>query len=111
MVGVGEASPDVVVNSKNECTHVFGAGSKRSFVFLFSKRKNQRAFVRFLVKLGCVGVGFVCLSIMGRVIMGRYLMVFWFRIQRRLGFSIFQSIRRSLIQWSRAGSLRAEAFK
>ncbi len=44
--------PTVVINSKNECTHVFGARSKRSFVFLFSKRKNQRAFVRFLVKLG-----------------------------------------------------------
>ena len=43
--------PNVVVNSKNECTNVFGARSKRSFVFMFSKRKNQRAFVRFLAKL------------------------------------------------------------
>jgi len=30
---------------------VFGARSQRSFVFLFSKRKNQKAFVRFLEKL------------------------------------------------------------
>lgn len=44
--------PIVVVNSKNECTNVFGARSKRSFVFIFSKRKNQKTFVRFLVKLG-----------------------------------------------------------
>lgn len=43
--------PEVVINSKNECTNVFGARSKRSFVFLFSKRKNQRAFVKFLEKL------------------------------------------------------------
>lgn len=43
--------PVVVVNSKNECTSVFGARSKHSFVFMFSKRKNQRAFVRFLEKL------------------------------------------------------------
>lgn len=39
------------MNSKNECTNVFGARSKRSFVFLFSKKKNQKAFVRFLEKL------------------------------------------------------------
>jgi transposase len=30
---------------------VFGARSQRSFVFLFSKKKNQKAFVRFLEKL------------------------------------------------------------
>jgi hypothetical protein len=51
-----------------------------------------------------VGVRSVCLLIMGRVIMGRYWMVFCVRIQRCLGFSIFQSILRRLIQWSRAGS-------
>jgi transposase len=30
---------------------VFGARSKRSFVFLFSKHKNQVSFVRFLEKV------------------------------------------------------------
>lgn len=30
---------------------MFGARSQRSFVFLFSKKKNQKAFVRFLDKL------------------------------------------------------------
>ena len=45
------AHPVVVVNSKNECTNVFGARSKRSFVFKFSKKKNQKAFVCFLEKL------------------------------------------------------------
>ena len=43
--------PTVIVNSKNECTNVFGARSQRSFVFLFSKRKNQKAFASFLEKL------------------------------------------------------------
>jgi hypothetical protein len=43
--------PTVVVNSKNECTNVFGARSVRSFVFLFSEKKNQKVFVWFLGKL------------------------------------------------------------
>ena len=43
--------PTVIVNSKNECTNVFGARSQRSFVFLFSKKKNQNAFIKFLEKL------------------------------------------------------------
>lgn len=43
--------PEVVISSKNECTNVFGARSLCSFVFSFSKRKNQRSFVRFLEKL------------------------------------------------------------
>ena len=42
--------PTVIVNSKNECTNVFGARSVCSFVFLFSE-KNQNAFVKFLDKL------------------------------------------------------------
>lgn len=54
--------PVVVVNSKNECTNVFGARSKRSFVFAFSKKKNQRAFVRFLEKL-LMRWGRVCLFV------------------------------------------------
>jgi len=56
------AHPVVVVNSKNECTHVFGARSKRSFVFKFSKKKNQKAFVRFLAKL-LLRWGRVCLFV------------------------------------------------
>lgn len=31
--------------------HVFGARSRRAFVFHFSKKKNQRVYVRFLGKL------------------------------------------------------------
>ena len=52
----------MVVSSKNECTNVFGARSKRSFVFSFSKRKNQKAFVRFLEKL-LLRWGRVCLFV------------------------------------------------
>jgi transposase len=52
----------MIVNSKNECTNVFGARSKCSFVFSFSKRKNQRAFVRFLEKL-LMRWGRVCLFV------------------------------------------------
>lgn len=45
------SSPVVKINSKNKCTNVFGARSKRSFVFTFSKRKKQRDFIRFSEKL------------------------------------------------------------
>ncbi len=45
------SSPVVKINSKNQCTNVFGARSKRSFVFSFSKRKRQKDFVRFGTKL------------------------------------------------------------
>jgi len=40
--------PVVVISSKNKCTNVFGARSKSAFVFAFSKKKNQRSFVKFL---------------------------------------------------------------
>jgi transposase len=43
--------PIVIINSKNKCTNVFGARSRYSFVFAFSKRKNQKSFVKFLNKL------------------------------------------------------------
>lgn len=43
--------PVVVMNSKNECTNVFGARSRYSFVFIFAQRKNQKTFVKFLNKL------------------------------------------------------------
>jgi len=56
------AHPVVVVNSKNECTNVFGARSKRSFVFGFSRKKNQKSFVRFLGKL-LLRWGRVCLFV------------------------------------------------
>jgi transposase len=54
--------PVVTVNSKNECTNVFGARSVGSFAFMFSERKNQKAFVRFLVKLE-LRWGRVCLFV------------------------------------------------
>ena len=37
-----------MIHQANKCINVFGARSKKSFVFLFSKRKKQRDFVRFL---------------------------------------------------------------
>ena len=43
--------PVVKINHKNVCTNVFGARSKKSFVFIFSKNKNRKQFVRFLKKL------------------------------------------------------------
>lgn len=43
--------PVVVISSKNKCTNVFGARSKSAFVFSFSKKKNQMAFVKFLNKV------------------------------------------------------------
>ncbi|MGH2612771.1 MAG: IS630 family transposase [Rhabdochlamydiaceae bacterium] len=45
------SKPIVTINSKNVCTNVFGARSKRSFVFSFAKRKRQKDFVRFAIKL------------------------------------------------------------
>lgn len=36
---------------QHKYTNVFGARTKRSFVFSFSKKKNQRQFVAFLDKL------------------------------------------------------------
>jgi transposase len=43
--------PVVTINSKNVCTNVFGARSRRSFVYSFSKRKRQKNFVKFADKL------------------------------------------------------------
>ena len=40
--------PVVKVNHKNVCTNVFGARSKRSFVYFFRKRKKQKQFIEFL---------------------------------------------------------------
>jgi len=54
--------PIVIINSKNECTNVFGARSRYSFVFSFSGRKNQRSFVKFLNKL-LLRWGRVCLFV------------------------------------------------
>ncbi len=47
----GGSKPVVEINSKNKCTNVFGARSKQSFVFAFSKKKKQRDFVRLPEKL------------------------------------------------------------
>ena len=41
----------VKIAHRNVCTNVFGARSKKSFVFSFHKRKRQRDFIRFLEKL------------------------------------------------------------
>ena len=43
--------PAVIINHQNECTNVFGARSKKSFIFSFSKTKKQKDFVLFLKKL------------------------------------------------------------
>ncbi len=43
--------PSVTISSKNECTNVFGVRSRYSFLFSFSKKKNQKAFVKFLNKV------------------------------------------------------------
>ena len=45
------SQPVVFINHKNVCTNVFGARSKRGFVYSFAKRKRQRDFVKFLHKL------------------------------------------------------------
>ncbi len=45
------SKPVVLVNQKNECINVFGARTKKCFVFSFAKRKTQNAFVAFLKKL------------------------------------------------------------
>lgn len=43
--------PVVKINHKNECTNVFGARSKKSFVYSFNKKKRQKQFLQFLDKL------------------------------------------------------------
>ena len=101
----------MVVNSKNECTNVFGARSKLSFVFSFSKRKNQKAFVRFLAKLLLRWGRFACLSIMGLVTTVRYWMRSWFRIGKHFGSSIFPNIRLNLILLSNAGNQLERSFR
>ena len=43
--------PVVKINHKNVCTNVFGARSKKSFVYSFTKKKRQKQFLKFLDKL------------------------------------------------------------
>lgn len=43
--------PFVKINHKNVCINVFGARSKKSFVYSFSKKKRQKQFIKFLDKL------------------------------------------------------------
>jgi len=43
--------PVVKIAHSNQCTNVFGARSKNSFVFCFHKRKQRREFVMFLEKV------------------------------------------------------------
>jgi hypothetical protein len=40
--------PFVKINHKNVCTNVFGARSKKSFVYFFRKKKRQKQFIEFL---------------------------------------------------------------
>lgn len=39
------------ISHRNQCTNVYGARSKKSFVYSFRKRKRQRDFIAFLEKL------------------------------------------------------------
>jgi len=43
--------PFVKINHANKCTNVFGARSRKSFVYSFTKKKRQAQFIRFLEKL------------------------------------------------------------
>lgn len=43
--------PIVKINHKNVCTNVFGARSKKSFIYFFRKKKRQKQFIEFLEKL------------------------------------------------------------
>jgi len=59
----------------------------------------------------CVGGGFACLSITGRVIMGRYWRSSCVCVGRRLEFFIFPSTRPGLILLSPAGSRLKRSFQ
>lgn len=39
--------PFAIINHELDYTNVFGARSKRAFVFMFSPKKNQKAFLKF----------------------------------------------------------------
>lgn len=54
--------PIVTMNYQYKSVNVFGARSKRAFVFFFSKKKNQKTFVKFLRAL-CKQWGRVCLFV------------------------------------------------
>jgi transposase len=43
--------PIAKINHKNECTNVIAARSAKSFVYIFSRKKGRREFVKFLEKL------------------------------------------------------------
>lgn len=43
--------PTVIIHQENKFTNVFAARSKKSFVFMFSKNKKQKDFIRFSLKL------------------------------------------------------------
>lgn len=45
------SKPRVIINQANKYTNVFGARSKKSFIFSFSKTKKQKDFLIFLEKL------------------------------------------------------------
>jgi len=56
------SKPVMMQHPQHKYTNVMGARSKRAFVFVFCKKKNQRTFVAFLTKL-CRRWGRVCLFI------------------------------------------------
>lgn len=43
--------PTVLIHQENKYTNVFAARSKKSFVFMFSKKKKAKDFIRFSSKL------------------------------------------------------------
>ena len=45
------SAPTVLINHENKYTNVFAARSKTCFVFMFSKKKKQKDFIKFCEKL------------------------------------------------------------
>lgn len=43
--------PVAIINHAHKYTNVFGARSRHAFVFMFSPKKNQKAFLKFCDKL------------------------------------------------------------
>ena len=46
-----DSHPSVGISHQNVCTNAIAARSSKSFVFVFSKKKGRRAFVKFLEKI------------------------------------------------------------
>ena len=90
---------------------MFGARSQRSFVFLFSKKKNQKAFVRFLKKL-LKRWGRVCLFVDNGPCHHGVIVDEFLRSHRKtFRLLIFLRIRRRLIRLSNAGNQHAKRYQ